>query len=183
MGILRALLPYMLQNSKLGLVRSKQGFYNIPNPSGHSFATFINSMEPVEDARSGFLMRRAGLDDIGGFPTGASVEDGQITALLQGKGYETHFVDEALTYGLIPDSFSVHLKQRLSRSELSCSLCRNTAHMVYSSWSNSHCSSLEWLPSWLSHQIYGRSFGISLCLPLNIVCSLSGNAVALSMTR
>lgn len=117
MGILRALLPYMLQNSKLGLVRSKQGFYNIPKPSGHSFATFINSMEPVEDARSGFLMRRAGLDDIGGFPTGASVEDGQITALLQGKGYETHFVDEALTYGLIPDSFSVHLKQRLSRCE------------------------------------------------------------------
>ena len=107
----------MLQNSKLGLVRSKQGFYNIPKPSGHSFATFINSMEPVEDARSGFLMRRAGLDDIGGFPTGSSVEDGQITALLQGKGYETHFVDEALTYGLIPDSFSVHLKQRLSRSE------------------------------------------------------------------
>ena len=127
-------MPYMLRDPQMALVRSKQAFYNLPKPASHSFYTFINSTEPLEcvysnllqaklsvhyrDSRSGFLMRRAGLDDIGGFPTGSSVEDGQLSALLRGKGYRVSFVEESLAFGLIPDSFTSHLRQRLVRCEL-----------------------------------------------------------------
>ena len=69
------------------------------------------------DARSGFLMRRCALDDIGGFPTASSVEDGLLSALMRGKGYHTKWITEPLQYGIIPDSFAVHIRQRLARGK------------------------------------------------------------------
>jgi hypothetical protein len=44
-NILRALLPHMLRNSRLGLIRSDQGYYNIPAKVSASFGTFLNYTE------------------------------------------------------------------------------------------------------------------------------------------
>lgn len=62
-------------------------------------------------------MRRCAVDDVGGFPTSSSIEDGQLSALLDGKGFRTRFVRETLQHGLVPDSWASHLRQGISRSE------------------------------------------------------------------
>jgi hypothetical protein len=46
--MLRAMIPYMLQDQQLGLVRSSQVFYNVPSPMSSTLATFINAVEPSE---------------------------------------------------------------------------------------------------------------------------------------
>lgn len=115
--ILRAMAPWLVQDAKVALVRSQQGFYNLPLRMNAAFGTFINAVEPLEDARSGFLMRRAAVDNVGGFPTSSTIEDRQLQCLLEGQGYKTLFVQETLQYGLVPDSFALHLKMRLARSE------------------------------------------------------------------
>ena len=55
--ILRAMLPYMLKDPQLGLVRSRQGFYNLPKVMGSAFATFINAVEPSEYVSQSILPR------------------------------------------------------------------------------------------------------------------------------
>ena len=57
-------------------------------------------------------MRRSALDQIGGFPTGSLAEDVCCSSMLLGAGWKTCFVHEALQYGMVPDSFSGHIKQR-----------------------------------------------------------------------
>ena len=44
--MLRALLPHMMSNPQLGLIRATQGIYNLPKSLNRSFETFINSVEP-----------------------------------------------------------------------------------------------------------------------------------------
>ncbi len=61
---------------------------------------------------SGYAVRRSALDQIGGFPTGSLAEDVCCSTLLLGAGWKTCYVHEALQYGMIPDSFSGHIKQR-----------------------------------------------------------------------
>lgn len=46
--MLRAMMPYMLQDQQLALVRASQVFYNIPSPMSSTLATFVNAVEPVE---------------------------------------------------------------------------------------------------------------------------------------
>ena len=114
--MLRTLLPYMLQNPLCALLRTPTGFYNLPKKLGQSFGTFMRCVEPASDSRSGFVVRRSAVDDVGGFPTRSSVEDGRLDSLLQGKGYQTLWSTETVQYSMVPDSFSSHLRQRMARS-------------------------------------------------------------------
>lgn len=61
---------------------------------------------------SGYVMRRAALDSIGGFPTDSLSEDLCCSAKLLGQGWKTRFVSECLQYGSVPESFVGHVKQR-----------------------------------------------------------------------
>lgn len=126
--MLRVLLPHMVKNPLTALVRTPGGFYNLPKSHGGSFGTFLRCVEPKEDARSGFVLRRSAIDDIGGFPTRSSIEDGRLEALLQGRGYKTIWAADTVQYSMVPDSFSSHLRQRVDRSmfESPCSLSNNT---------------------------------------------------------
>lgn len=76
-------------------------------------------MEPTKDANgvawctgSGYAIRRAALEDIGGWPVGSLAEDTFTSSLLLGSGWKTAFCHEALQYGTVPDTFTGHLKQR-----------------------------------------------------------------------
>ena len=76
-------------------------------------------MEGVKDSigsawctGSGYAVRRSALDQIGGFPTSSLAEDVFCSNMLLGAGWKTCFVHEALQYGMVPDSFSGHIKQR-----------------------------------------------------------------------
>lgn len=125
-----------------------QLFYNVPvnDPLVQSLDAFVHVMEPVKDGAgvawctgSGYAIRRAGLESIGGWPTGSLAEDTYTSSvcvgtdsnsvsrtvlmhqpqMLLGKGWRTAYVHEALQWGTVPESFAAHLAQR-TRWTLGC---------------------------------------------------------------
>lgn len=118
---IRALIPHMLQDAKCSLACPPQLFYNVPkdDPLCQSLDTFVHISEPIKDAMgvawctgSGYVIRRAALEEIGGFPTGSLAEDVCCSSMLLGAGWHTAFVHEPLQFGTVPDSLTSHLKQR-----------------------------------------------------------------------
>jgi hypothetical protein len=80
---------------------------------------FVHIIEPIKDAMgvawctgSGYVVRRAALDDIGNFPLGSLAEDVATSTLMLGKGWKTAYVHEPLQFGTVPEDFASHLKQR-----------------------------------------------------------------------
>ncbi len=61
---------------------------------------------------SGYLIRRAALDDIGGYPVGSVGEDMYCSNVLLGKGWKAIYVDEVLQHGRVPESYKAHVKQQ-----------------------------------------------------------------------
>ncbi|KAJ9631285.1 hypothetical protein H2204_008227 [Knufia peltigerae] len=118
---LRALLPHMLQDPKCSMACPPQLFYNVPkdDPLCQSLDTFVHISEPIKDSLgvawcigSGYVLRRAALKSIGGFPIGSLAEDVCCSSMLLGSGWNTAFVHEPLQFGTVPDSLTSHLKQR-----------------------------------------------------------------------
>ena len=58
------------------------------------------------------IFRRSSIEEMGGFPTGTITEDLATGVILQGKGYESVFVNEPLAFGLSTDTFTDMVKQR-----------------------------------------------------------------------
>lgn len=89
------------------------------DPLCQSLDTFVHISEPIKDSMgvawctgSGYVLRRAALQSIGGFPVGSLAEDVCCSSMLLGSGWHTAFVHEPLQYGTVPDSLTSHLKQR-----------------------------------------------------------------------
>jgi hypothetical protein len=118
---LRAIVAHTVQDPKMALVCPPQLFYNIPpnDPLVQSLDGFVHVMEPAKDATgvawctgSGYLIRRSALESIGGWPLGSLAEDVCTSSMLLGAGWKTAYCHEPLQYGLVPDTFTGHLKQR-----------------------------------------------------------------------
>lgn len=118
---LRAIMPHMILDPKMGLACPPQLFYNVPkgDPLCQSLDFFVHVSETVKDVMgvawctgSGYIARREALDSIGNFPRGSLAEDVATSTLMLGKGWHTAFVHEALQYGTVPEDFGAHLKQR-----------------------------------------------------------------------
>lgn len=118
---LRAVLPHMLLDDKMGLACPPQLFYNVPkdDPLCQSLDFFVHVSEPVKDALgvawctgSGYVCRRSALDAIGNFPCGSLAEDVYTSTLMLGAGWHTAYVHEALQFGTVPEDYGSHLKQR-----------------------------------------------------------------------
>ncbi|KAF2134355.1 glycosyltransferase family 2 protein [Dothidotthia symphoricarpi CBS 119687] len=118
---LRAVLAHLVIEPQLALSCPPQLFYNVPknDPLMQSLDSFVHISEPVKDAAgvawctgSGYAIRRAALDGIGGFPTGSLAEDVCCSSVLLGAGWKTAYVHEPLQYGTVPESFGGHIKQR-----------------------------------------------------------------------
>ncbi|EON68177.1 hypothetical protein W97_07326 [Coniosporium apollinis CBS 100218] len=118
---LRAIMAHMVIDPRMSLVCPPQLFYNVPesDPLVQSLDAFVHVMEPTKDAcgvawctGSGYAVRRAALDAIGGWPTGSLAEDVCTSSMLLGAGWRTAFVHEALQFGTVPETFTGHLKQR-----------------------------------------------------------------------
>ncbi|KAM0788644.1 hypothetical protein ACM66B_002747 [Microbotryomycetes sp. NB124-2] len=95
---LRAMLPSILGADKVGLVKTTHGFMNLPHRLDQCTSTMMTAAETPADSRSGFLVRRAALTEIGGFPVDSWIQDGQCEALLQGRGYKIVNVPEVLQW-------------------------------------------------------------------------------------
>jgi cellulose synthase/poly-beta-1,6-N-acetylglucosamine synthase-like glycosyltransferase len=61
---------------------------------------------------SGYIMRRAALEEIGGFPIESLSEDVCCSAKMLGAGWKTSFIPESLQHGSVPESYNAHVKQR-----------------------------------------------------------------------
>ncbi|EXJ71978.1 uncharacterized protein A1O5_04480 [Cladophialophora psammophila CBS 110553] len=118
---LRAVLPHLLIDDKMGLACPPQLFYNVPrdDPLCQSLDFFVHVSEPVKDALgvawctgSGYVARTTALAQIGNFPCGSLAEDVATSTLLLGSGWKTAFVHEALQFGTVPEDYGGHLKQR-----------------------------------------------------------------------
>jgi cellulose synthase/poly-beta-1,6-N-acetylglucosamine synthase-like glycosyltransferase len=118
---LRAVVPHLLVDEKMALACPPQLFYNVPkdDPLCQSLDFFVSVSETVKDAMgvawctgSGYVVRRAALDQIGNFPCGSLAEDVATSTLLLGKGWKTAYVHEKLQFGTVPEDYGSHLKQR-----------------------------------------------------------------------
>ncbi|BGP38888.1 hypothetical protein JCM10449v2_002826 [Rhodotorula kratochvilovae] len=106
---LRAVLPHILGENKVGLVKTRHGFINLPHRLNQPTATLLTASETPADTRSGFLLRRAALTEIGGFPADSWIHDGQCEALLQGRGYKVQQVDEVLQWGMAKPTYTAQV--------------------------------------------------------------------------
>ena len=117
---LRALVPHMLQDDRLGLVSSPQRFYNIPKGSNvithideymDLFAIVQDSLQSAYCTGSGFLARRAALDSLDGFPTESIQDDILVSLHLRAKEWKVTFVQEDQQYGQRPATLGSFTKQ------------------------------------------------------------------------
>ena len=118
---LRAIMPHLILDQKMGLACPPQLFYNTPpgDPLCQSLDFFVHVSEPLKDVLgvawctgSGYIARREALDSIGQFPLGSLAEDVATSTLMLGRGWRTAFVHEALQFGTVPEDYGSHLKQR-----------------------------------------------------------------------
>ncbi|RUP51699.1 nucleotide-diphospho-sugar transferase [Jimgerdemannia flammicorona] len=63
-------------------------------------------------AGTNFLMRRAAIDSIGGFPTGCVTEDYLMSMKLHGKGWTSLYLNKVLARGLAPENIKDLFRQR-----------------------------------------------------------------------
>jgi hypothetical protein len=56
------------------------------------------------------MLRRAGLEAIGGFPVDSSIHHGECSALLMGKGYTIATLDEVLQFTCAKPTYQLHVK-------------------------------------------------------------------------
>ncbi|GAA6024201.1 hypothetical protein JCM10207_006779 [Rhodosporidiobolus poonsookiae] len=106
---LRAVLPHILSSPKTGLIKTRHGFINLPHRLSQPASTLYTASETPADTRSGFLLRRAALTEIGGFPADSWIHDGQCEALLQGRGYKVHQVEEVLQWGMAKPTYAAQV--------------------------------------------------------------------------
>ena len=147
---LRALLPHLILDARVGMASPPQLYYNIPpnDPLQQSLIPFFDFMEPLKQmlgvawcTGSGYIMRRSAIESIGGFPTYSLAEDVFTSSLMLGAGWKTIFVNEPVQHGLMPDTLSSHLKQRTrwnigglqtAYKMRSCLFGPNARHMKFS---------------------------------------------------
>lgn len=102
---LRAVLPSILRDDRVALVKTRHGFINLPHKLHQPTGTMMNAAETDADTRSGFLLRRQALTSIGGFPADSWIHDGQAEALLLGRGYRVAQVEEVLQWGMAKPTY------------------------------------------------------------------------------
>jgi cellulose synthase (UDP-forming) len=117
-------------DERVALAQSPQDFYNTDaftydvNETARRIwedqQLFFRIIQPGKDARdaaffvgSCAVLRRAALQDVGGFATTTITEDIETSLLLHSKGWRSVFYGETLAYGLAPGSAAAFHTQHL----------------------------------------------------------------------
>lgn len=118
---LRAMMPHLLNDPKLGMTCAPQLFWNIPRHDRlrQDLDFFYAVTELVHEGLgssdcvgSGYLVRREAMLQIGGFPTYTISEDTGCSSMLLGHGWDVAYIEEDLQCGEMPDTLHGHYKQR-----------------------------------------------------------------------
>jgi cellulose synthase/poly-beta-1,6-N-acetylglucosamine synthase-like glycosyltransferase len=109
-------------DQQLAMAGPPQQFHNVPAGDllGQDTGVFAQILEPLRDrfgcsqcCGSGFVMRRAALDSIGGWPLCNVNEDVVCSFTLLGTGWRTAHVNEKLQSGVVAGSFHAYVAQRM----------------------------------------------------------------------
>ena len=139
-NILDRLLGYFT-DAKVAFVQSPQEFYNmdsfthVVNDEGRRVweenRLFFSLIQPGKDrinasffCGSCGILRRAALDEIGGFSVQTITEDMETSMLLHARGWTSCYHGETLAYGLAPASATQYHVQRLRWGQGSMQILR-----------------------------------------------------------
>ncbi|KAK4496387.1 hypothetical protein PRZ48_012367 [Zasmidium cellare] len=115
-------VPHLLRSPSTALVSPPQLSYNIPSGDelGQDSNVFQQIMEPIRDAfdcsqcsGSGYVMRRAALEGIGGWPLSNIGEDIVCSYLLVQAGWKAAYIEDELQFGMAPGSLHAYAAQRV----------------------------------------------------------------------
>ena len=118
----------LFHDPRVGLVQTPQHFFNA-DPVQHNLGLsrsypdeqrfFFDHLQPARDAwgiafccGTSSVMRWDAVQAIGGFPTESITEDFMMTLALRNGGWETVYLNEALTEGLAPEGLKEYVTQR-----------------------------------------------------------------------
>ena len=139
-NIIHRMIGYF-NDPKVAFIQSPQDFYNtdsfthVVNEQARSLweenRIFYSLLQPGKDYWGGSffcgscgMLRRAALDEIGGFSTQTIIEDMETSLVLHGQGWKSVYHPEALAFGLSPGSASAFHVQRLRWAQGSMQLLR-----------------------------------------------------------
>jgi len=128
--ILDRLLGYAVADARVAFVQSPQNFYNTDSFSTHvqpetrrlltDQNIFFDVIQPGKDHRNAAffcgscgVLRRAAIEQIGGFSTETITEDIETSLLLHARGWRSVYHNEPLAYGLAPRTATAFHIQRL----------------------------------------------------------------------
>jgi cellulose synthase (UDP-forming) len=123
------------EEEKVAIVQTPHHFYNpdifqknfhLESELKNEQALFFRVLQSGRDAHnsaffagSSGLFRRGPLMEVGGFQTETITEDIHTSMLVHARGYESRYLNQVLSAGLMPETFSGYLKQR-SRWAIGC---------------------------------------------------------------
>lgn len=105
LSFLRALVPHIINDPFVGMVTCPAAVYNLPQPLSQAVSTFVNVTTSDDGARSGILLRRSAITDVGGYPAHSTADDNALKTLLAGRGYASISLSEAIQCGTVPLSY------------------------------------------------------------------------------
>ncbi|KAL9610113.1 MAG: hypothetical protein Q9167_005159 [Letrouitia subvulpina] len=118
---LRALVPHLLQDKKVGMANPPQHLYNIPDgdPFGQSMDILFDFLEPLKHCNnsawctgSGWVARRSAIDQLGGVPEESINEDVLLSVFLRANSWNIIYVHEPVQWGMVPSTLASHIKQQ-----------------------------------------------------------------------
>lgn len=183
--MLDRLVPYF-QDSQIGFVQSVQGYYNIYDniiSKGSAQQTFqfygpmmmgMNSYGTAQAIGANCLFRRKALNSISGHAAGLA-EDMNTSMHLHAKGWQSVYVPEMLTRGLVPNTLSGYYLQQLKWSRGVFELLVTSYPQFFSrfSWRQKiHYGLLPW------HYFMGFVFLINFLIP---IASLLGGVMPMQI--
>lgn len=118
----------LFHDPEIGLVQTPQHFFNA-DPIQHNLNLsraypdeqrfFFDTLQASRDAwgiafccGTSSVVRWRALQEIGGLPTDSVTEDFMLTVVLQDAGWQTAYLNEALTEGLAPEGLKEYITQR-----------------------------------------------------------------------
>jgi len=118
----------LFHDPRVALVQTPQHFFN-PDPIQHNLGVtdvcpdeqrfFFNHVQPARDAwgiaiccGTSSLIRASALEEIGGVPTQSVTEDFLLSLRFAEHGYQTVYLNEALTEGLAAEGLPEYITQR-----------------------------------------------------------------------
>lgn len=125
----RRVVGLLVEQPHVGLVQTPQWFRNADAvmrnlgieglvPDDENF--FMSVVQPCRDAYdnafcvgTSCMVRRAAVEALGGFPHQTICEDLELSYALRLQGFQTVFLNEPLSFGLVPENVPTLINQRL----------------------------------------------------------------------